>query len=65
MSSLSYGVRRLPNNPHTAHQGKSCYKKLSNIQMDPDQEPHFVGHDLGPNCLQRLLGDHKSKERLK
>ena len=22
--------------------------------LDPDQDRHFVGPDLGPNCLQRL-----------
>ena len=22
--------------------------------LDPDQAQHFVGPDLGPNCLQRL-----------
>ena len=26
----------------------------------PDQDRHFVGPDLGPNCLQRLSADHKS-----
>ena len=26
---------------------------LSN-SLDPDQAQHFVGPDLGPNCLQRL-----------
>ena len=24
---------------------------------DPDQVKHFVSHDLGPNCLQRLTAD--------
>ena len=24
--------------------------------LDPDQARHFVGPDLGPNCLQRLSG---------
>ena len=28
--------------------------------MDPDQDRHFVGPDLGPNCLQRLTADEKS-----
>ena len=23
--------------------------------LDPDQAQHFVGSDLGPNCLQRLI----------
>ena len=25
--------------------------------LDPDQARHFVGPDLGPNCLQRLSAD--------
>ena len=29
--------------------------------LDPDQARHFVGPDLGPNCLQRLSGDNKSR----
>ena len=36
--------------------------------LDPDQERHYVGPDLGPNCLQRLLADDKvttSKVRVK
>ena len=28
--------------------------------LDPDQARHFVGPDLGPNCLQRLSADDKS-----
>ena len=28
--------------------------------LDPDQARHFIGLDLGPNCLQRLLADDKS-----
>ena len=34
--------------------------------MDPDQDQHYVGPDLGPNYFQRLLADEKvtaSKER--
>ena len=27
--------------------------------LDPDQARHFVGPDLGPNCLQRLSADDK------
>ena len=27
--------------------------------LDPDQDGHSVGTDLGPNCLQRLLADEK------
>ena len=29
------------------------------ISLDPDQDRHFVGPDLGPNCLQRLSADDK------
>ena len=25
--------------------------------LDPDQDRHYVGPDLGPNCLQRLSAD--------
>ena len=28
--------------------------------LDPDQDRHFVGPDLGPNCLQSLSADDKS-----
>ena len=27
--------------------------------LNPDQARHFVGPDLGPNCLQRLSADNK------
>ena len=29
--------------------------------LDPDQDRHSVGPDLGPNCLQRLSEDDKSR----
>ena len=29
--------------------------------LDPDQARHFVGPDLGPNYLQRLSSDNKSR----
>ena len=29
--------------------------------MDPDLDRHFIGPDLGPNCLQRLSADDKRK----
>ena len=41
-------------------------KKISGIlskcqnSLDPDQDQHSVGPDLGPNCLQRLSADDKS-----
>ena len=41
--------------------------RVSNI-LDQDQDRHFVGSDLGPNCLQRLTADDKSccwQERVK
>ena len=38
--------------------------RVSN-SSDPDQAPHFVGPDLGPNCLQRLSADNTSKRRVK
>ena len=34
--------------------------RVSN-SMDPDQAQPFVGPDLGPNCLQRLSADDKSR----
>ena len=40
--------------------------RVSN-NLDPDQVRHFVGPDLGPDCLQRLLADAKvatSRERV-
>ena len=35
--------------------------RVSN-SLDPDQARHFVGPDLGPNCLQRLSADIAGKE---
>ena len=35
--------------------------RVSN-SLDPDQTRHFVGPDLGPNCLQRLSADIAGKE---
>ena len=29
--------------------------------LDPDQALHFVGPDLGPNCLQKLSEDDTSR----
>ena len=29
--------------------------------LDPDQDRHSIGPDLGPNCLQRLSADDKSR----
>ena len=38
--------------------------RVSN-NLDPDQARHFVGPDLGPNCLQRLSSDDTSRQRVK
>ena len=32
--------------------------------LDPDQARHFVGRDLGLNCLQRLSADDTSTQRV-
>ena len=34
------------------------------ISLDLNQARHFVGPDLGPNCLQRLSADDTSKQRV-
>ena len=34
--------------------------RMSN-SLDPDQARQFIGSDLGPNCLQRLSADDKSR----
>ena len=31
-------------------------------RLDPDQARHFVGPDLGPNCLQRLSAQSRQSE---
>ena len=41
---------------------ENCFSnniRVSNT-LDPDQARHFVGPDLGPNCLQRLSADDTS-----
>ena len=30
--------------------------------LDPDQARHFVGPDLGPNCLQKISADNSSRQ---
>ena len=37
--------------------------RVSN-SLDPGQARHFVGPDLGPNCLQRLSADDTSRQRV-
>ena len=45
----------------------NCFKKLFRItirvsnSLDPDQDRHFVGPDLGQKCFQRLSADNKSR----
>ena len=43
------------------------FKKISRTlsvsnSLDPDQDRHSVGPDLGPSSLQRLLADAASKK---
>ena len=38
--------------------------RVSN-SLDTDQARHLVGPDLGPNCLQRILTDDTSRQRVK
>ena len=38
--------------------------RVSN-SLDPDQAQHFVGPDLGPNCLQRLSADNTIRQKAK
>ena len=38
--------------------------RVSN-RLDPDQARHFVGHDLGPNCLKRFSADDTSRQCVK
>ena len=32
--------------------------------LDPDQARHYVGPNLGPNCLQRILADDASEQKV-
>ena len=38
---------------------KKNISRLAN-SLNPDQDGHSVGRDLGPNCLHRLSADNKS-----
>ena len=40
---------------------ENIFNRVSN-SLDPDQVQHFVGHDLDPNCLQKVLADDTSKQ---
>ena len=39
---------------------KNSYRNIIRVlnRLDPDQTQHFVGPDLGPNCLQRPSADN-------
>ena len=41
---------------------KNSFRNTTRVStsLDPDQDRHSVGPDLGPNCLQGLLADDKS-----
>ena len=38
---------------------KTYFGNISRVSssLDPDHARRFAGHDLGPNCLQRLSAD--------
>ena len=44
---------------------KGSFRNTGSNSLDPDQARHFVGPDLGPNCLQNLLADSTSRQRVK
>ena len=41
---------------------KNSFRNIIRVSnsLDPDYARHFVGPDLGPNCLQRLSADDTS-----
>ena len=43
----------------------TIYTIKGSNSLDPDQARHFVGLDLGPNCLQRLSADDTRRQRVK
>ena len=46
---------------------KSSFRNTNRVSdsLDQHQAQHFVGPDLGPNCLQRLSADDTSRHKLK
>ena len=42
---------------------KKSFRNIIGVSncLDPDQAGHFVRPDLGPNCLQSLSADDKSR----
>ena len=41
---------------------QECHQSVK--QFDPDQAQHFIGPDLGPNCLQRLSADDTRRQKV-
>ena len=43
---------------------KNCFQNLIRVTniLNPDQAQQKVRPDLGPNCLQRLFADDKSRD---
>ena len=41
---------------------KNSFRNTNRVSkdLDPDQDRHSIGPDLGPNCLQRLSADDRS-----
>ena len=65
MRTLKIGVRNLSSADYFS---KLIFKTNSfrntisvSNGLDPDQDRHSVGPDLGPNCLQRSSADDKSR----
>ena len=46
---------------------KKSFRNNINVSnsLDPDQARHFVGPDLGPNCLEKLSADDTSRYKVK
>ena len=51
---------------YNQHFQKKTFRNTIRVSnsLDPDQARHFVGPDLDPNCLQRLVADGTSKQRI-
>ena len=46
---------------YTVHKKKAIKLLSVSNSLDPDQDRHSVGPDLGSDCLQRLSADDKSR----
>ena len=40
---------------------EDMFSRIVSNGLDPDQELHIVGPNLGPNCLQRLSAVDKNR----